>query len=385
MSIRSQIGTFALALTLGLTAACSPPSGEGTTGDRQQADGTWYGKYPNGEGLYVSATSQQNRCGIQAANGAPTYHLSGFTNGGPSVVVDGWYLSSPTYIPAKGTVVSGELNGKQYPVASIDVKEVNLAVTLVDGSNLIILDGDKLQDLILHLSVPNAGSSTGREKASSPYSVFFKGMGKIDGVAQGLIGYAIYSVPDSVPGATPSSLCWRDDQQRDELVTFLSGAQWDKNSTMRQASGKSVSLACESGAIHVCQQWGYVPFGTSVSAKSGTDVSLEAAHDACIPMKRADYCRTGAHFTEDGTQISIADAFNPAIQKGGGTHEGIFGQKGAFCLDKPRHPELLPASMIPPAGSNASLICDPLDHSKDHYPCTASSYGNDWWVESFHQ
>jgi hypothetical protein len=76
---------------------------------------------------------------------------------------------------------------------------------------------------------------------------------------------------------------------------------WDESGARRTETGK-FTFACANGVIAKCVGWGYAPWGT----KEGR--SLEALHQACTRMARADYCGDGRSHTREDTRIDMYDA-----------------------------------------------------------------------------
>lgn len=365
MSTRFQIGSLTLALTLGLslTTACEQPSATEDEGNRTQAEGTWWGKMPNGTGVYIGATKPLSEWGILTSYG--WFYMTGFTNGGPSVAVNGGYFSG-SFVVATGRVISAELGGIHYGVKELAVKGSELVVTLIDLGTLtsVTYGGDKLAGLRLHVGIPRPG---GKRGDTMPYSIFFKAPNALESVTKDVFGYELVTQPDNIIGAPETPFCLRNDFGGNEPAQLSQGAQWDPMTAARTDNPLAISTSCASGGIGRCEQWGYRPWDTAPMAKSGVTESLVKAHQACIYMKRADYCATGDTYTVEGTQIGISDAFDPAFQKSGGVDiEAVWGSNGALCLNTQRHPDL-PA----PAACLATLPA-----------CAATTYASDWYVQS---
>ncbi len=366
MSIRSQIGTFALALTLGLglTSGCDAPSADESQGDRTQADGSYWGKLPNGPGLYIHNAKVPNHFGISTPEG--WFYMTHFANSAPDIQVHGAFVVGSSLDKRIGRVVNAELGGTSYAVKAISATGSSLELTLVDPITAasFLLSGDKMSELRLHVQLPIPGKS----RDSRSYSLFFKSPEKVDSVTGELMGFTVFTQLDNVPGAPMVPYCMRDDLGgTPEAVMVTPSSSWDMPTSARVDDTRIVNLSCVSGAIGTCERWGYRPWEKAELASSGSSTSLREGHQACIHMKRADYCATGDTYTEDGTMIGISDAYNPAFQKSDSTkREAIWGKSGAYCLDMQRHPDM-PIS----AACAATLP-----------PCTAASYGSDWYVES---
>lgn len=365
MSIRSQFGTLALALTLGLTAACGAPATEENQGDRKQADGTYWGKVPNGPGLYIhNAKGVTNQHGISTPEG--WFYMTHFTNSSPDILINGAFVAGSALDKKTGRVINAERGGTFYKVQGIEAKGSDLQLTLVDPvtAATFTLAGDKLSDIRVHVQLPLPGKSRDYRR----YSIYFKSLEKVDSATGDILGYNLFTQLDNVPGAPMVPYCNRQDSGGvNEPAQFTPGSTWDMPTSARSDDLAIVNVACVSGAIDTCERWGYRPWEKAALLSSAAVVSLREAHQACIYMKRADYCATGDTYTEDGTMIGVDDAFDPAFQKTGSTKvESVWGKNGALCLDVQRHPDMPIAA--------ACLATLPT--------CTAATYGSDWFTQS---
>jgi hypothetical protein len=364
MSTRFQLSTLTLALTLGLGLAggCDHPSAAPDEGSRSQADGSWYGKYPNGTGIYIATTSPRSEWGLKTPTG--WYYMTGFTHAGTEIVVNGGYWNGSSFVPKKGSVSGADWNGSAYAVREIAAKGSDLRVILEIGSNTIEVAGDKLPGLVLHLRIPSLDKS----RVELPYSLMFQSTRTLDSVGNDVMGYELATLQENVAGAVKQPFCYRADTGENELAQFSQGSQWDVMTAARADDSNLVSVSCASGGIGRCEQWGYRPWAEGQVTSSGVVEKLVDAHQSCMYMKRADYCGNGDTYTEDGTMIGIDDNFTPAFQKSGGDKiEALWGPKGAICLDPANRRRL----DLPFFGCAAAL---PL--------CTATSYASQWYVQS---
>jgi hypothetical protein len=141
-------------------------------------------------------------------------------------------------------------------------------------------------------------------------------------------------VVDAETGRT-SELC--DPDARGERWAFPLKGQWDAEGR-RVSSDAGFTLTCADGAQGKCVRFGYKPWKT---LRSG--VRLEAYHQACIRLVRADYC--GGHgTTRDGMLIDIYDnlginAPDPNPSATGVRFEAAWGTTGAVCVAHTRVPE----------------------------------------------
>lgn len=142
----------------------------------------------------------------------------------------------------------------------------------------------------------------------------------------------LYSISYRHPGDETWRSACTDDSGAPEPAIPMQGFRWDPTTGQRSAAPGVVTLACKSGAIGSCASWGYRPW---VSA-------LLDHHQACIYMKRADYCGDGTPHTMNGTWIDIYDRLSPQLQAQatGWPLEAHWGSQGASCIGTRRHPEI---------------------------------------------
>lgn len=129
----------------------------------------------------------------------------------------------------------------------------------------------------------------------------------------------------------------------------------------------SFDLTCTSGAVGKCIRWGYRPWEGEPGG-----LPMQALHQACVHMTRADYGGDGHPSTRDGTQIDLYDRFG--IQKPDRilpmTFEAAWGTEGAICVARPRIPESIALEQLG----------ERYPHLKDHLGpavCTEESAARD--------
>ena len=366
MSTRFQIGTLALALSLGLGltsgSGCDSTAPAQDASNRKQADGSWYGKLPNGTGIYIATTMPRSEWGIKTPLG--WFYVTGFTNAAPEVILNGGYFSGGSFVTGKGFVTSAEWHGLFYNVKEISTKGADLRLYVESGGATFEVAGEELNGVVLHLKIP----SIFKRGDLQPYSLIFQSVKTLESVDKDIFGYEIVTVAENIPGALKEPFCYRGDTGENERAQFSTGSQWDVLTAGRTDDASLVSVSCASGGIGRCQQWGYRGWAEAQVASSGTYEKLVDAHQSCLYMKRADYCGNGDTYTEDGTMIGIDDNFSPAFQKsGGGEIEAVWGPTGAICLTKQRRPDIA----FPGCGTPLPL-------------CDAGSYGGVWYTQSSH-
>jgi hypothetical protein len=113
---------------------------------------------------------------------------------------------------------------------------------------------------------------------------------------------------------------------------------WNKQGA-HQAKPGTFTFACENGVIAKCIQWGYKPWDT----KEGQP--LQALHQACTRMARADYCGNGRSHTREDNVIDMYDTLGiQARTTAASAHwnpskvsfEAAWGPEGASCLARTR-------------------------------------------------
>jgi hypothetical protein len=129
-------------------------------------------------------------------------------------------------------------------------------------------------------------------------------------------------------------LCGPD--ARGERWGFPVRGQWDAEG--RHISEVGYTLTCADGAQGKCVRFGYKPWKTLASG-----IRLDAYHQACVRLVRADYC--GGHgTTRDGMLIDIYDSVgingrDPKADEAGVRFEAAWSPAGAECVAHTRVPE----------------------------------------------
>jgi hypothetical protein len=86
------------------------------------------------------------------------------------------------------------------------------------------------------------------------------------------------------------------------------------------------TFACEGAALAKCVSFGYAPW------RSVNGVSLEAHHQACTRMARADFCGNGTPYTVDGNWVNLYDALNVQTDTETWVPEAEWTSEGAGCF-----------------------------------------------------
>jgi hypothetical protein len=205
-------------------------------------------------------------------------------------------------------------------IVSVDVDGTVLRVRLASEK---ILSGSDLTGATLTLAQPNAAPLRVLVESVEP--------DPLDPNHEMLL-YHFLAV-DAGTGQT-RELCGPD--SRGERWAFPLRGQWDVEG--RHQSYEGYTLTCADGAQGKCVRFGYKPWKTLPNG-----VRLDAYHQACIRLVRADYC--GGHATtKDGTLIDAYDkigiqAPDPNPHAAGVRFEAAWNTGGAVCVAHTRVPE----------------------------------------------
>ncbi|HEX8435557.1 ADYC domain-containing protein [Archangium sp.] len=107
------------------------------------------------------------------------------------------------------------------------------------------------------------------------------------------------------------------------------------------------TFACLGGAIAKCALWGYRPW----ASYNGTP--LEAYHQACTRMVRADYCGTGQSYTKTGNRINFYDELGVQQDSADWMFEAEWDVNGARCIYALNRTN----ASLPCFDSRADLLC----------------------------
>lgn len=288
----------------------------------------------NGTGIHIAHTAPESSFGLIDDQTASTWRLTGFTNTPTGVVANGWYEAAGAPIAANGQVTGAHYLGLPYPVKAIDVAGTMVTLRLdLPLLGELALSAPSLVGVVLHLTVPGATSSQ-----PVRFDVSFDALRMLPGQPTEVLGYMLNHRRQGASGAW-RSFC-RGAQGQALAAVFSEGAQWNPNDATRTSGSALSSLSCEGGAIVSCMLWGYQPWLSAVRDHPMGVVSLAETHQACIQMKRAAYCGDATSYTVDGTLITVADPFMPAMQTSAVSQiEAIWTPTGASCLTQQRHPE----------------------------------------------
>lgn len=203
-----------------------------------------------------------------------------------------------------------DLNGRSMNGRSMNGRSMN-GVSLAGG---VTLGGVKLLDVVVvggSLTSPSRGLSgsglagaelVGTATDGTAFSV------RIDSVrAASDPDIVLYRVSFTADGGR-YPLCGVDGAGTPIDAIAVAG-EWDYVTGARISSSASfVTFACRGvGAIAKCVDMGYKPWKKPASCTYSWCATLEATHQACTRMLRADYCGNGQAHTQDGWALNVSD------------------------------------------------------------------------------
>lgn len=86
------------------------------------------------------------------------------------------------------------------------------------------------------------------------------------------------------------------------------------------------TFACDGAALAKCVRFGYKPW------QSVDGVSLEAHHQACTRLIRADFCGDGTSYTQDGNWVNLYDTQSVQTDSEAWVAEAEWNSEGATCF-----------------------------------------------------
>lgn len=225
---------------------------------------------------------------------------------------------------------------------------INFNGTQINGLKLngLKLNGLKLNGLKLNgVALNNTDFSGLREDNNQPVSG--AGFTGVDADAE-LIDTSLASVrfdsitPSGLPGLSYYRVKhytngqWQNVCADDVDAIPLKGI-WNDVTGAYADDGTKVTFACRGAALAKCVEWGYERWATAEECLTPGNCqqrSLEAYHQACVRMVRADYCGDGVAHTSNGTTIDVYDALGIQSEtpSSGLTLEAEWGVNGAHCV-----------------------------------------------------
>jgi hypothetical protein len=216
--------------------------------------------------------------------------------------------------------------------------------TSADGSSLagLVLDGSMITSTRVGDGVTVSGDElvgatfTAETPSGSPVDVHIADLEVIPSeYSTGVVAY--YTIL-SRDGATSSfvPICGTKDGAAVRAIPLA--GRWSYGRGVPGGGSKIpapgwLTFACEGYALAKCVEAGYEPWRTTAGG-----VSLEAHHQACTRMIRADYCGDGRSYTVNGTLIGVYDSIGIQFGVEGGEIEAEWDEQGARCLRRPRAP-----------------------------------------------
>jgi len=161
------------------------------------------------------------------------------------------------------------------------------------------------------------------------------------------------------------SLCGYDDQGQIIPAIPLEG-KWDYSQGTAQGGSKiqdntAFTFGCVDYVLAKCVLAGYKPWAIAqvCQKKEGCQkITLEAFHQTCTRMLRADYCGDGRAHTEEHLLINVYDAFGIRIDNDDWNVEAEWDPNGAVCVRNSRAGHNIPGC----ATSRFKYDCGNRDH-----------------------
>lgn len=117
----------------------------------------------------------------------------------------------------------------------------------------------------------------------------------------------------------------------EQLMVPQAHTLWHPRNFSRSQDSRSITIACEKGAIAYCRLWGYWE-GYQFKRADGGPVDSSAIQQSCINMKLANYCGDGPSQTIFGTKFVFSDPIDPTLHNASTPlPEAIWTEKGATC------------------------------------------------------
>lgn len=147
-------------------------------------------------------------------------------------------------------------------------------------------------------------------------------------------------------------LCGVDDFGKPVPAVAFNG-RWDYSQGTETGGSKITdplvfTFGCSGFVLAKCAEMGYAPWLEAwecMPDQRCTKTTLEAHHQACTRMMRADFCGNGVSYTLDGELINPYDSFGMRLDGLDWTFEAEWDQDGAICAARERIAGETPACM----------------------------------------
>ena len=140
----------------------------------------------------------------------------------------------------------------------------------------------------------------------------------------------------------------------EQLMVPQAHTLWHPRNFSRSQDARSVTIACEKGAIAYCRLWGYWE-GYEFKRIDGNQVDKGAIQQSCINMKLANYCGSGPSQTFYGTDFVFSDPIDPVLHNSRtNSPEAIWSESGAVCdagQGSHRHKEIPTSCALAPCAA----------------------------------
>ena len=302
---------------------------------------------PNGRGIYVAKGNSY--CIKYNPNGEEQFCPEGFVQtaspGGTLVELKGRLVNAKGEDSEQGFKVGAVLKGQPMRVLGVSTRASVLgrpAARLIfaiapENGAPVTVTGSALSDLTLRIRINPPPMQTWALPRVIDFRFEEVGVPK---TPDSLYEYkGTWSLPNN--NGVTGLLC--DGPVNPKNLSVLPDKRVDGMQGTVTDEGRRVTVACGSGAIVTCMNWGYQP--SRLSAPSPEENALLGA---CIQAKRGAYLGGAESYTEQGVQIALRDNYSDAQGHGPINNaaitalEAIWTHKGAACLnpDQMRSPKV---------------------------------------------
>lgn len=227
-----------------------------------------------------------------------------------------------------GIVLDGEA------VETLDVHGSELEVSQVIDGEEVVREGEAVVGMVISMTVEGTDEKDNEGSIAMDMRIDDV-LADPDAATDDVM---LYYVSVSTDGGDKWEDPCVDDEGTAQPVIFLRN-YWDEETGDRIDDSEVLTMACTTGVLAHCAQWGYRPWAEvedcNKKGKKCKDRDLKDYHQACTRMARADYCGTGEPWTVAGTELDIWDDLNPQINGRAVDWdiEGEWTPDGAWCLN----------------------------------------------------
>lgn len=330
---------------------------------------------PNGRGIYVVETGSY--CPWLSINGQSARFCpeafenisASETDRSPSVRLSGRLLVSGQESAVTSDPISAMLpSGTRVHLVGAGALDSTAPSRLVfsystrDAPRPTLVQGEALKELILEIGIQGRRFELSFEETQAP------------GRSPGQLVYQYQGwFRDPQGSGVKHAYCMQPDGASDPTfvpapVSILPHRRVNGLSGVISDAPSAVTLACHSGAIVTCMNWGYLPWSPALSGL--TQAKATRLLGACIQGKRAAYFVTQldyGSYTREGTPITLQDAWVHPNGVEEAKLEAIWNAEGLLCFNRRNQrnrPDMDPAAVALPTELLLNIpACTPPDFS----------------------